>query len=178
MAQLLRNAGPFSDVDGNLHLVDDDMLAKLLYSHTLPFLRRAVIVYFASTGTYVQPDAAFPSTTSEYSKLLTLLDLPHPVKTLSNPAATETPIVARWLTQWAMAGRLVPHLEFPGTYELARVPRLYEDMVLKFANAKCSRCETRPMFPAMCLNCGKFVCLGGDCCAEGEQGECNVHMRE
>lgn len=177
MAQLLRNAGPYSDVDGNLHLVTDNMLAKLLYSHTLPFLRRAAIIYYASTGTYVQT-GEFGKTTCEYNKLLTLLAIPHPVQTLSNPSATETPIVARWLTQWTMAGRLVPHLEYPGTYELVRMPRMFEDLVLQYNHIRCNKCETKPTYPALCLNCGKFVCLGGDCCSEGEQGECNLHMRE
>lgn len=175
MAQLLRNAGPFGDVNGNLALVGDDVLAKLLYSHTLPFLRRAAIVYYASTGSYANPTATGGC---EYTRLLGLLALPHPVLTLSNPASTETPIVARWLAQWTMGGRMVPHLEYPGVYELAPMPTLFEDVVLKYANVKCSKCQTRPTFPAMCLNCGNFVCLGGDCCSEGEQGECNLHMRE
>ena len=106
------------------------------------------------------------------------MGIPRPKETLQNPHSTETPIIARWLTQWAMQGRIVPPLEYPGTYELCRLPRLYEDLVLLYTDHRCDKCGTQPTFPALCLNCGKFLCLGGDCCADGEQGECNLHMRE
>ncbi|WVQ99973.1 hypothetical protein IAU59_007116 [Kwoniella sp. CBS 9459] len=182
MLSILRNAGPYTDSDGVLSLLTDEMLAKLLYSHTLPFLRRAAIIYYAVSGTYpnTSPSAlgTLTPTTSEYSRLLTILGIPKPKETLRDPSATETPIVARWLTQWAMQGRVIPTLEYPGTYELLRLPRKWEDIVLLYANQKCARCGTKPMYPAICMFCGTMVCLAGDCCSEGEQGECNIHMRE
>ena len=179
MQSVLRNAGPFTDTDGVLSLLTDTMLAKLLYSHTLPFLRRAAIVHYAATGTYPAPNEAISrDTTCEYKRLLSVLAIPRPRETLQNQSSTETPIVARWLTQWAMQGRIVPPLEFPGTYELSRLPKMWETMMLHYAETKCEKCGTKPSFPALCLNCGKFLCLGGDCCADGEQGECNLHMRE
>ncbi|OCF37903.1 ubiquitin-protein ligase [Kwoniella heveanensis BCC8398] len=182
MLSILRNAGPYTDSDGILSLLTDEMLAKLLYSHTLPFLRRAAIVYYAVSGTYPNTSpaalAAITPATSEYSRLLTLMGIPRPKETLRDPSATETPIVARWLTQWAMQGRVIPSLEFPGTYELLRLPRRWEDIVLVHANRKCGKCGTKPTYPAVCMFCGTMVCLGGDCCSEGEQGECNIHMRE
>lgn len=178
MIGLFRNAGPFSDTEGLFSLLSDVMLSKLLYSHTLPFLRRATIVYYAAMGSYPNPAYTASACTSEYSKLLGLLAIPRPKETLSNPSSTELPIVARWLNQWALQGKAIPMLEYPGTYELRRLPKLYEDVALAFADVRCSKCMTKPAYPAMCLNCGAFVCLGGDCCSEGESGECNLHMRE
>ncbi|WVQ81879.1 hypothetical protein IAT38_004006 [Cryptococcus sp. DSM 104549] len=182
MGSILRHAGPFANTDGVIGALSEKMLAKLLYSHTLPFLRRCAIVYYSVTGTYpvTQPSAlaGFNDSTSEYTRLLTILGIPHPTVTLANPASTETPIVARWITQWAVHGRTMPTLEYPGTYELVRMPQRWEDFVLVYTDKKCKKCGTKPMYPAICLFCGTMVCLAGDCCSEGEQGECNLHMRE
>lgn len=179
MVSVLRNAGPFIDIESVLALITDEMLAKVLYSFTLPFLRRAAIVYYAVNNAYpvTNPDYIL-STGSEYNRLLSLLGIPRPRETLANPHSTETPIVARWLTQWAMQGRILPPLEYPGTYELMRLPEAYEVAAIKFAGRRCDNCGIRPSYPALCLFCGKLVCLAGDCCSEGEQGECNLHMRE
>lgn len=179
MISVLRNAGPFIDIDGVLALVTDDMLAKILYSFTLPFLRRAAIVYYAVNGAYPVTNEEYIVTEgSEYNRLLSLLGIPRPRDTLANPNSTETPIVARWLTQWAMQGRILPPLEYPGTYELMRLPTAYEVAAIKYAGRRCDTCGMQPSYPALCLFCGKLVCLAGDCCSEGEQGECNLHMRE
>jgi E3 ubiquitin-protein ligase UBR1 len=181
MYSVLRNAGPFQDTEGVLSLLTEPVLAKLLYAHTLPFLRRAAIVYYASQGRYPEIDQAAIDATAgqcEYKRLLILLAIPAPKVTLSNPQSPETPIVARWLSQWALQGRVVPNLEFPGVYELYRLPKLWETMVLAYVDKKCDKCGTKPTFPAVCLYCGMLLCLGGDCCAEGEQGECNLHLRE
>ncbi|ODN78777.1 hypothetical protein L202_04335 [Cryptococcus amylolentus CBS 6039] len=182
MQSILRHAGPFADTDGVLALLSDEMLSKLLYSYTLPFLRRCAIIYYAVTGTYpvTKPSliSDFTSSTSEYNRLLIILGIPRPTETLGNPSSTETPIVARWITQWALHGRVMPVLEYPGTYELVRLPEKWEDLVLAMVNRKCQKCKTKPIWPAICLFCGTLVCLAGDCCLQGEQGECNLHMRE
>jgi E3 ubiquitin-protein ligase UBR1 len=179
MVSVLRNAGPFFDIESVLALISDEMLAKVLYSFTLPFLRRAAIVYYAVNNAYPVTNPDFiVSTGSEYNRLLSLLGIPRPRETLANPHSTETPIVARWLTQWAMQGRILPPLEYPGTYELMRLPEAYEVAAIRFAGRRCETCGIRPSYPAICLFCGKLVCLAGDCCSEGEQGECNLHMRE
>lgn len=178
MISVLRNAGPFIDIEGVLALVSDDMLAKILYSFTLPFLRRAAIVYYAVNNAYPVTNPDYIVGGSEYTRLLSLLGIPSPRETLANPHSTETPIIARWLTQWAMQGRILPPLEYPGTYELMRLPSAYEVAAIRFAGRRCDVCGIRPSYPALCLFCGKLVCLAGDCCSEGEQGECNLHMRE
>jgi E3 ubiquitin-protein ligase UBR1 len=179
MVRLLRNnAGPFTETEYALSLISDENLAKVMYSHTLPFLRRCAIIFYAVAGQYPQPDPSItPGSACEYTRLLRLLAIPEPVPILNNPQSTETPVVARWLNQWAMQGRVVPQLEFPGTYELARLPQKWEHIMIRYATRKCDVCETLPTYPAVCLFCGDLVCLAGDCCAEGEQGECNIHMR-
>ena len=179
MHTVLNSAGPFADTEPVVALFGEEMLARLLYAHTLPFLRRAVIVYHAVNSTYPDPHGVDGlSEACEYRRLMKLLSIPLPKDSLLNPQSTEAPIISRWLTQWGAQGRYVPPLEFPGTYELYRLPSNWEKMILHYSAMRCDRCGTKPTFPAVCLFCGTFLCLGGDCCAEGEQGECNLHMME
>jgi E3 ubiquitin-protein ligase UBR1 len=178
MAGLLRqHAGAFADTDVVLGLVSDEELAKIMYSLTLPFLRRCAIVFYACAERYPVPQT-FDSDACEYTRLLALLGLPSPVGALTNADSPEGPMVGKWLTQWVFQGRQVPMLEFPGVYELVRLPAKWEVAVNRYMNHRCGRCGNVPANPALCLLCGKFLCLGGDCCAAGEQGECNAHMRE
>lgn len=174
---VLRNAGPFADTDILLHLVDEDILCRLLYAFTLPFLRRTAIIYYSVAGAYPMLQRG-PQQGPEYTRLLYLLGITPPAQALGKISSTEMPIVTRWVTQWAMQGRQAPVLEFPGTYELLRLPERWEDVVLYYENTLCSKCHTKPFLPALCMYCGAFLCLGGDCCTEGEMGECNQHMRE
>jgi E3 ubiquitin-protein ligase UBR1 len=183
LSSLRQNAGPFTEAEPTLALISDDELAKIMYSHTLPYLRRCAIIFYACTGRYPAPDAldGMPngvSGTCEYTRLLKLLALPNPIEVLSAPTSTEGPMVGRWLSQWTGQGRMIPSLEYPGVYELARLPRKWEDVVIKYTDTRCDVCGTVPANPALCLLCGRFVCMAGDCCADGEQGECNAHMRE
>lgn len=176
---ILRSAGPFNDTDAVLSLLSDEVLSKLLYTYTLPYLRRAAIIYYAAAGTYPVTDPASIITAGcEYDRLLSLLGIGRPRETLSNPNSTITPIVSGWLNHWAQTGRVLPILEFPGIYELLRLPKLWEELVLRYQNKRCDQCGHKPTYPAICMYCGQFLCLGGDCCSEGEQGECNIHMRE
>lgn len=176
VADQIRAAGAFGDAETFLGLMSDDTLSKLLYSHTLPFLRRATILYYSLHGAY--PITSEPPPGCEYRRLLHVLDIPDPFATLSNTSSTIYPIAQKWINQWSTRGRTTPSLEYPGIYELYRLPREHQIITRLVARRRCDKCGLEPSVPAVCLFCGKFLCLGGDCCAEGEQGECNLHMRE
>ena len=176
---VLRSTGPFADTESVLSGVSDEVLAKLLHLYTLPFLRRASIVYYAVAGSYPNPNATLAPTQTEYSRLLDVMGLPHPVETFTeSPSHEISNMVSRWLTHWAIHGRHIMALEYPGTYDLYLLPVRLEHLTQRFIEKECKKCGTVPSLPGVCLLCGKMICLGGDCCAEGEQGEANLHMRE
>lgn len=181
MAQIIQNTGPYGVGDENvLKHVSDKLIAKLMYMCTLPILRRFAIVYYAvSGGSYPITDPTLINASgSEYERLLSLLGLPRPTENLLNHHSTVYPIVMRWVSLWVQHGRVIANLEWPGIYELIRLPKHMDEMVLKYESRRCSRCTSQPTYPALCLYCGQFLCLGGDCCSSGEQGECNIHIRE
>ncbi|BEI86836.1 hypothetical protein CcaverHIS002_0701820 [Cutaneotrichosporon cavernicola] len=57
---------------------------------------------------------------------------------------------------WAMQGRILPPLEYPGTYELMRLPEAYEVAAIRYAGERCDVCGIRPSYPALCLFCGRM----------------------
>lgn len=182
MRQIIQNTGAYGAADENiLRPISDEILSKLLYMCTLPILRRFAMLYHSLTGEYPVPTApALDSTRgrSEYHRLLALLDLPRPTEVLGDHKSTLYPIVMRWVSLWVQHGRHISSLEWPGLYQLVRLPARMEDLVRFYEGKRCSECISVPTNPAICLFCGRLLCLGGDCCASGEQGECNTHLRE
>ncbi|EAU93649.2 hypothetical protein CC1G_02879 [Coprinopsis cinerea okayama7 len=160
-------------------------MEKLLYSFTLPFLRRAAILCRS-----VLP-SAFPTPTfgsnqpCEYTRLLKMLGIPP----LSELPAHDT--LQNALSGWcAHYGHMVTLsqmncgvlLDFPGIYKLARLPLVLDTMfMLPEKVLTCNRCNTVPNDGAICLLCGTIVCFQSGCCADVEyngRGECNSHTRE
>ena len=177
---LFRNATPYNDVDATLRAVPDALLSKLIYMHTLPFVRRAAILYYTVHGKYVITDPKdIISEGCEYDRLASLLAIPNPKDTLGDTNNTvELPMVLRWLTQWATGGRQVTSPEICGPYELLSLPEHLDEMILRYSDDVCQRCTRTPQFPGLCLTCGEVICIGGDCCADDDLGECNLHMQQ
>jgi E3 ubiquitin-protein ligase UBR1 len=177
---LFRNATPYNDVDVVLKSVPDRVIAKLLYMYTLPFVRRAAIVYYSIHGSYpVTRPEDIVTEGCEYDRLASLLNLPDPRVTLVDSNTLEMPMVIRWLGQWAASGRVVMKLEAAGPYELLSLPKYFDEMVIHYQKSLCYECSTIPLHPGICLFCGKIVCIAGDCCMDGEDnGEANQHMKQ
>lgn len=191
---------------GNITLgfdnLDDDTLAKMLCSYTLPFLRRAAILRrVAGYPTQTAPPASFEdgSTPREYSRLLAQLDIPAPAVALPIRAEKQTPIaslVEGWIKHayvpLASLFRPLPissallgpslfekHptllLEHPHIYELARLPTDLAVLLQDTRKRVCHRCRNVPPEPALCLLCGDVVCFQSFCCQKEDRGECNEH---
>lgn len=59
---------------------------------------------------------------------------------------------------------------------LIRLPVLYQDLFLEWAERPCQTCRTVPHEPALCLVCGRLVCCAGECCVlPGGKHECAAH---
>lgn len=174
-----------------LTAIPEAHIAKFLYSFTLPFLRRCTILTQALK--HVNPERDRPvagSRRDEYTRYLNAFSILPPGRSLfqnSNAAAmaakvngTEqlSSIIGGWLKQWINNKQQLPVLEYPGIYDLYRLPASLTDVFRIGLNRKCRSCGTEPAHPALCLFCGEFLCLGTDCCAEGELGECNIHRME
>jgi E3 ubiquitin-protein ligase UBR1 len=178
-AKLLRDAAPYNDINLVLSSAPPPLLAKLLYMYTLPFLRRAAIVFYTIHGSYpMQDTSAHLDDGCEYSRLASRMHIPSLKSVLEERTSPEAQMVSRWLTHWSVAGRHVPQIDVAEPYELLSLPTTHSDMIVYQHLKKCLVCRRVPANPALCLLCGTLVCLAGDCCAEAEQGECNIHMRQ
>ncbi len=159
-----------------LSLLTDAQISRLLYVFTLPFLRRCAILQ-QLVGSAGFPQVPLPQNpqTCEYNRLLSALGVPSPRSVLSDASSPTSTMISTWLQPWAQSQPILPFLEWPGIYEMYRLPRALEDMLRCVRGKRCIKCGTEPSSPAMCYVCGEFLCIGNDCCAEGELGEANLH---
>ncbi|KAF7295603.1 E3 ubiquitin-protein ligase [Mycena indigotica] len=162
-------------------------IEKLLYTFTLPFLRRAAILCRSVLpASFPTPSAS--SDVCEYNRLLTLLNIPA-LSDLPNQDTLQNAL-SGWCAHYGhshAASQLNCGvvLDYPATYKLARLPLVLDNLFGVGQQERaltCSRCLTMPVDAAICLLCGTTVCMQSDCCrdedGERERGECNMHLRD
>ncbi|KIO33562.1 hypothetical protein M407DRAFT_231664 [Tulasnella calospora MUT 4182] len=165
-----------------LRAFGEGMFERMLYAHTLPFLRAALLVNRAilppRNGS--APDPSLP----EYHRLLHLLNIP-PLSDISSPSHEGLRVaLASWCSHFGQnyGGPGMIILDYPDVHRLARIPRILDEIFTQNAEAlTCQRCETIPVDPAICLICGTVCCHQSHCCVDEDdrkQGECNMHTRE
>lgn len=162
----------------------DAKIEKLLYTFTLPFLRRAAILCRA-----VLP-SAFPTLPAsddlcEYRRLLKMLDIP-PLSDLPNQDTLQNAL-SGWCAHYGHSPAASQlncgvTLDYPITYHIAKLPLVLDSLFNdQEKNLTCPRCKTVPQDAAICLICGVTCCMQSHCCTDiGNQmrGECNMHTRE
>lgn len=162
---------------------------KLLYSFTLPFLRRAAILCRAVLpSSFPTPDfisAAGEPELSEYERLLRMLSIPS-LADLPNQDTLQTAL-AGWCSHYghshaASSLNCGVALDYPSIYRIARLPHVLDTLFSDEEKAMvCGRCKTAPTDAAICLLCGTICCMQSHCCRDldaRERGECNMHTRE
>ncbi|KAI8061736.1 hypothetical protein BC940DRAFT_349914 [Gongronella butleri] len=185
----------------------DDAVAaiwtRLLQSFSLPFLRRALLLFIVRFGYQVDTQTMIPAASSqqendEFHQTLQLLRLPS-LDRLLTLNDRERSLVHTWCTAHRhevqrrqqvldIARISLPNatptqsmrivLDLPTPLHLiplpARLDRLFDESLQRV----CAKCHTVPNDPALCLFCGTFVCCQSFCCSEDEEGECNLHSLE
>ena len=160
-------------------------IEKLLYTFTLPFLRRAAILCRTVLPLAFPTPSFGANEPCEYSRLLTMLGIP-PLADLPNQDTLQTSL-AGWCSHYGhshAASQLNCGivLECPTIYRIASLPIVLDTFFGEHETALvCQRCKTIPLDAAVCLICGTTVCFQSHCCQDvdhGERGECNWHTRE
>ncbi|EJD04513.1 uncharacterized protein FOMMEDRAFT_107268 [Fomitiporia mediterranea MF3/22] len=160
-------------------------MEKLLYTFTLPFLRRAAILCRAMLpGQF--PTPSYDSVDrDEYSRLLQFLGIP-PLSELPMHDTLKT-LLFGWCSHYGQSHAASQlncgvSLEFSSIYRLAELPLVLDTMFgEEEKHMVCKRCKTVPVDAAICLTCGAICCMQSHCCREvdtKERGECNLHTRE
>lgn len=160
-------------------------IEKLLYTFTLPFLRRAAILcrsILPSAFPTPRFDAPEPN---EYRRLLSMLGIP-PLSDLPNQDTLQNAL-SGWCAHYGHSHAASPLnfgvvLDMPTVHRLVRLPHVLDNLFADVDKLTCSRCNTVPQDAAICLLCGTICCMQSDCCTDPEhterRGECNMHMRE
>ena len=164
----------------------DARMEKLLYTFTLPFLRRAAILCRA-----ILP-SSFPTPTyagdepCEYTRLLNMLGIP-PLADLPSQDTLQTAL-AGWCAHYGHSHAATQlncgvALDYPTVYRMARLRLVLDSMFgEEDESMMCHGCRTVPVDAAICLICGTVCCMQSHCCkdtdGQRERGECNMHTRE
>ncbi|KAI0078524.1 hypothetical protein K474DRAFT_1619295 [Panus rudis PR-1116 ss-1] len=158
-------------------------IEKLLYTFTLPFLRRAAILCRAMLPHEfsTQPVA---EDLCEYRRLLKLLGIP-PLSDLPNQDTLQNAL-SGWCSHFGHSPAAAQissgiHLDYPIVYNIANLPVVLDSLFLDQDKVlTCVNCRTIPTDAAICLACGATCCMQLHCCMEigrPNRGECNTHER-
>ena len=159
-------------------------IEKMLYTMTLPFLRRAAILCRAVLPSAF-PTPAFTSDVCEYRRLLRLLNIP-PLSDLPNQDTLQNAL-SGWCAHYghstiASQPNFGIVLDYPNIYQIAKLPVVLDTLFTDQDKLMtCPRCKTVAQDAAICLICGTTCCFQSHCCVDHEnqnRGECNMHMRE
>lgn len=161
-------------------------IEKLLYTFTLPFLRRASILCRAMLPSqFPTPDFGPNNELSEYSRLLKMLGIP-PLSELPRHDTLKN-LLFGWCSHYGQSHTASQlncgvTLEHSIVYRTAELPLVLDTLFGEEEKLMvCRRCKTVPVDAAICLICGTICCMQSHCCKDAdtrERGECNLHMRE
>ena len=162
----------------------DARIEKMLYTMTLPFLRRAAILCRAVMPSAF-PTPAFSGEMCEYRRLLRLLGIP-PLHDLPNQDTLQNAL-SGWCAHFghsniATQSNFGIALDYPNVYQIAKLPIVLDTLFTDQDKLMtCPRCKTVAQDAAICLICGTTCCFQSHCCVDHEnqgRGECNMHTRE
>lgn len=162
----------------------------------LPFLRRVLILMIVRFGLIIPtPTTEMENSDSELDRLLNILHLPS-FAVLLRPTPIAESLLHYWCSQHireserriqlqegqisTFNAQCLVHiaLDLPTPIYLVALPKRLDRLFDESMRRVCQRCGTVPSDPALCLFCGTFVCAQSFCCAEDEEGECNLHTLE
>lgn len=159
-------------------------MEKLLYTFTLPFLRRAAILCRAILPSQF-PSPEGMSDNCEYSRLLQMLGIP-PLSELSTNDTLKT-LLHGWCSHYGQSHAASQlncgvTLEYSSIYRIAELPLVLDSLFTEEERMMvCRKCKTVPVDAAVCLLCGTVCCMQSHCCKDTdgkERGECNLHTRD
>lgn len=162
----------------------DARIEKLLYTFTLPFLRRAAILCRAILPSAF-PTLPISDDICEYRRLLEMLRIP-PLSDLPYQDTLQNAL-SGWCAHYGNSAAAAQlncgvSLDYPVVYHIAKLPLILDTLFTdQDRTTTCLRCNTVPQDAAICLICGVTCCMQSHCCvdhANGSRGECNMHMRE
>ncbi|THH04445.1 hypothetical protein EW145_g5517 [Phellinidium pouzarii] len=163
----------------------ESRIEKLIYTFTLPFLRRAAILCRAILpNQFPTPDFGSPNT-CEYARLLRVLGIP-PLSELPMHDTLKT-LLFGWCSHYGQSHAASQlncgvSLEYSSIYRIAELPLVLDTLFgEEEKQTLCKKCKTVPVDAAICLFCGTVCCMQSHCCKDAdtkERGECNQHTRE
>lgn len=155
------------EIDAQLSDTFDEQVKLLL----LPFLRRTFILFSALSCSALPEHASFEDLLKNVvNKTGNIVNLysSATLSWLANLLKLSSPFQ---LGQQDHIMSLRNRLVLPKRFCLFQLESSFQDLLAKYSNMKCPRCNTEPSSPVICLLCGKFLCLTkNNCCTNPDTG--------
>ncbi|EEB06214.1 N-end-recognizing protein Ubr1 [Schizosaccharomyces japonicus yFS275] len=160
------------------------MLLDLTEKFALVFLRKCALLWYVRYGIHFDTFPAEDLDKSEMDRITKALDLPTVTGNcntlLQKESLTEWKLIEHWC-QSHIANS--PYREYsrvytPSIYELVPLPREQDLLFELLLGRTCSKCQTEPLEPAICLFCGQVLCFQSHCCSFNGVGECSLHLQQ
>ncbi|EPY53009.1 N-end-recognizing protein [Schizosaccharomyces cryophilus OY26] len=157
-------------IEEKCHILESEAtllkLLTLVEKFMLPFLRRVSLVHYSLFNIYFEKsiDETFYEKT-ELTQLCELMELPMVDEVYtrlgSQQCSEQLQLINGWCQHYAENDTKVnkPRLEYPGIYELLKLPSRLESLMDIMQESICCMCHKTPILPAVCLQCGSVVCF-------------------
>ncbi|KAL9113545.1 MAG: hypothetical protein Q9227_002283 [Pyrenula ochraceoflavens] len=172
------------------------ILYRLVYSYSLPFLRKSVVLLHTRYGVDFPSAGLSDLDKPELERLSQIMRLPSMsdiFRSLS-PIAGESiikSIVRGWIHDLTQSrapnsrdmqlGKEHPlgiFLDHPAILELVGLPKFYDVLLEECQARKCPTTGKELTDPSVCLFCGDIFCSQAVCCMVNKRGGCNLHMKK
>ncbi|KAK9765320.1 E3 ubiquitin-protein ligase ubr1 [Basidiobolus ranarum] len=159
-------------------IVGQPVLSSFVRISCLPLLRKSLILFQACFGfvpPYAQAENELDEDDGEFERLCRYFRIPDMSK-----SCRMNNMIEGWCKHIAFQcqdGRSKIRLQFPGLYELVKLPGTLDILVQESTVTTCSNCRKIPEYPALCLLCGRILCYQSSCCSIDQVGECYRHIK-
>lgn len=168
----------------------------MLQRFILPFLRKAIIfMHVFENIVYPQIDISDEPESDRLCRLLGLptiteiLDIDFKLTDDNSEGLSKTNALYEMITSLKRSASRFAHdnqsaeeskleIHHPAIFEVIGLPLRYDDMFELASKRCCTKCNSVPDEPIMCLLCGEIVCAQSVCCSVEHMGEMNIHRRK
>ncbi|CAB10108.1 ubiquitin-protein ligase E3 (UBR family) Ubr11 [Schizosaccharomyces pombe] len=186
---LCKNVLLWCGSSNNIEILDDESnllrLMSLVEKYSLPFLRRVALVLYCMFDISLEfNEFSNNEDDSELERLSKLIKVPPLQELYSQMSSDENnqilELIAGWCEHLAQNtwGDSTISLEYPGIYELVKLPHRLENLIDSMQESVCCMCHKTPILPAICMLCGSVICFNArqnTVSSRRLTGECNKH---
>jgi len=166
----------------NTESLTDVKLEQAIKKLCIPFLRKSAFLVDSCSlsSSFSHQFSEFSSNLNkdEFAALTELLHVPNSI----NEILSLIPHQQLWIEELfsnAAFFKFFINMTPPLPFQLSKLESDFQDLITRAMSMKCDKCQLVPKSPALCLFCGKVICVNGACCRDIEEvSEATTHSAQ